>query len=174
MAWRSLLGLLSWYPIFTSSHCNSFEDRAPVDEIYGCPIFKWVTETILHCRSTRIVNLTTTDGRQDPLINSLRPSDAIWWHRSGPTLAPVMAWCLTAPSHYLNQYWLTMSDVLWHPPESNFATSIQVTILYNEFGNYTFNTSISPGPNELTILLVNKVSLDLVLLQFSQGRWRWW
>ena len=34
--------------------------------------------------------------------NSLRPSDAIWRHRFGSTLAQVMACCLTAPSHYLN------------------------------------------------------------------------
>ena len=39
-------------------------------------------------------------------INSLRPSDAIWRHKSGSTLAQAMAWCLTAPSHYLNQCWL--------------------------------------------------------------------
>ena len=36
-------------------------------------------------------------------INSLRPSDAIWRQRSGSTLVQVMACCLTAPSHYLNQ-----------------------------------------------------------------------
>ena len=36
-------------------------------------------------------------------INALRPSDAIWRHRAGSTLAQVMAFCLTAPSHYLNQ-----------------------------------------------------------------------
>ena len=30
-------------------------------------------------------------------LNSLWPSDAIWWHRSGSTLAQVMAWFLTAP-----------------------------------------------------------------------------
>ena len=29
------------------SYCNSFEDRAPVDFIYGCPIFKWVTVALL-------------------------------------------------------------------------------------------------------------------------------
>ena len=28
-----------------SSHCNSFEDWAIVDFIYGCPIFKWVAVT---------------------------------------------------------------------------------------------------------------------------------
>ena len=36
-------------------------------------------------------------------INSLWPSVAIWRHRSWSTLAQVMARCLTAPSHYLNQ-----------------------------------------------------------------------
>ena len=42
---------------------------------------------------------------------SLRPSDAIWQHRSGSTLAQVMDCCLTAPSHYLNQCWLIISKV---------------------------------------------------------------
>ena len=37
-----------------------------------------------------------------PLINTLWPSDAMWRHISGLTLAQVMACCLTAPSHYLN------------------------------------------------------------------------
>ena len=44
-------------------------------------------------------------------INSLRPSDAIWQHRSGSILAQVMACCLTAPSHYQNQCWLISSKV---------------------------------------------------------------
>ena len=42
--------------------------------------------------------------------NSLWPNDAIWRHGSGSTLAKVMACCLTAPSHYLNQCWLIISD----------------------------------------------------------------
>ena len=42
-------------------------------------------------------------------INSLWPSDAIWWQGSGSTLVQVMAWCLTAPSHYLNQCWLIIT-----------------------------------------------------------------
>ena len=32
--WWPSLGLLSWCPVFKSSHCNSFEDRAYVDGIY--------------------------------------------------------------------------------------------------------------------------------------------
>ena len=52
-------------------------------------------------------------------INSLWPRDAIRWHRSGSTLAQVMACCLTAPSHYLNQCWLIISYVVWHSPDGD-------------------------------------------------------
>ena len=44
-------------------------------------------------------------------INSLRPSDAMWRLWSWTTLAHVMACCLTAPSHYLNQFWLITRGV---------------------------------------------------------------
>ena len=56
-------------------------------------------------------------------LYSLWLSDAIWRHRSGSTLAHVMAWCLVAPSHYLNQYCLTIKDVLWYSLKSNFKYS---------------------------------------------------
>ena len=41
------------------------------------------------------------------------------WHRSGSTLAQVMACSLTVPNHYPNQYWLITKDVLWRSTESN-------------------------------------------------------
>ena len=47
VTWQPLLGLLSLYPVMSSSFCNSFEDRAPVDFIYGCLIFKGVAVTWL-------------------------------------------------------------------------------------------------------------------------------
>ena len=52
------------------------------------------------------------------IINSLWPADSIRWHRYGSTLAQV---CLTATSHYLNQYWLIIRQVLWLLPESKFT-----------------------------------------------------
>ena len=58
-------------------------------------------------------------------LNSLRPSDAIGRQRSGSTLAQVMAWCLTVPSHYLKQCWLIISKVQWHPSESKRYPSHQ-------------------------------------------------
>ena len=60
------------------------------------------------------VNLTVRIYDGPLYLNSLWPSDAIWWQISESTLAQVMACCLTAPSHYLNQCWLIISEVQWH------------------------------------------------------------
>ena len=78
-------------------------------------------------------------------FNSLWPSDVIWPHKSGSTLAQVMACYLMAPSHYLNQCWLIISAVLWHSTLSNLTVSAWALIRYNEFHKYTFKiTAISP------------------------------
>ena len=44
-------------------------------------------------------------------LNSSWLSDVIRWHRSGSKLAQVMACCLTAPNHYLNQHLSIISDM---------------------------------------------------------------
>ena len=54
-------------------------------------------------------------------IYSLWLSDALWWCRSGSTLAQVMAWCRQATSHYLNQCWLIISEILLHLPEQCYT-----------------------------------------------------
>ena len=51
------------------------------------------------------------------IINSLWPSNTIRQQGTESTLAQVMACCLTAPSHHLNQSWLIISEVLWHSLE---------------------------------------------------------
>ena len=71
-------------------------------------------------------------------INSWWPSDAIWHHGSLSIFAEVMAYCLMAPNHYLDQSWLIISEVLWHSPESNFTAIAQGTILYNELYYYCY------------------------------------
>ena len=77
---------------------------------------------------------------QNLRINSLWPSDAIWRQRSGSTLAQVLACCLMAPSHYLNQCCLLIKEVLWPYSTANTPD----TILYM-FDNYNFKiTAISP------------------------------
>ena len=56
-----------------------------------------------------------------PIHSLWASSDIMWWHRPGSTLAQVMTCCLTAPSHYLNQCWLIISEVQWHSVENNFT-----------------------------------------------------
>ena len=36
-----------------------------------------------------------------------------------------MAWCLTAPSHYLTQCWCIITKVQWHSPEGGFKGSVR-------------------------------------------------
>ena len=66
---------------------------------------------------------------------------------SGSTVAQVMACCLTAPSHYLNQCWLIISEVWWHlrtisqemPPPSITKIRLNITYikLHNEFKKFS-------------------------------------
>ena len=87
-------------------------------------------------------------------INSLWPSDAIWRQRSGSTLAQVMACCLMAPSHYLNQFWLIISKVLWHSWEGITMRRSEHTNQYNKIENYIFR----------------------IAFRFPRGQWvnKWW
>ena len=67
-------------------------------------------------------------------FNSLWPSDAIW-HRSRATLAQIIACCLTAPRHYLNQCWLIICKALLHSSEGNFPGNAQNIYPWYQFQN---------------------------------------
>ena len=69
-------------------------------------------------------------------FNSWWPSDTIWRHKSGSTLAQVMAYCLTTPRHYLNQCWLIISQVQWHSSGCNFTRDTSITSHCNKLENY--------------------------------------
>ena len=48
---------------------------------------------------------------------------------------------LTAPNHYLNQYWPIINEAVWQSFESNSTAYGEATILYDEFDNcYDFKT----------------------------------
>ena len=102
----SLMIVLSsaWEFLFLVTDGLNSSHKGPVME----KIFPCSGVTIFSCRK----------------VNSLWPSDAIWPHRSGSTLAQVMAWCLMAPSHYLNQCCL-ISMVMCHSSEDSFTISHQ-------------------------------------------------
>ena len=54
-------------------------------------------------------------------LYSLRHSESLGRHKSPSILAKLMACCLTAPSHYLNQYWLISRKVHKHSPRGIFT-----------------------------------------------------
>ena len=84
------------------------------------------------------------------MLNSLRPSDAIWRQGHLSTLLQVMACCLTASSHYLNQCGLIISEVLWHSPEGNFTLHAKAAILMSLKVIPFWIAATSPKVNELT------------------------
>ena len=58
---------------------------------------------------------------------------------------------------------ISISEVLWHLPESNFTVSGQTTILYNEFESYSFTiTTTSPRGQ-----WVKKI-LDIILINLTR------
>ena len=65
--------------------------------------------------------LTFCSARPTSLaINPLWPSEVMYRYRSGTASTKIIAFCLTAPSHYLNQCQLIIVGILCHSPKSNF------------------------------------------------------
>ena len=105
-------------------------------------------------------------------VNSLWRSDTIWWQKSGSTLAQVRACCLTAPSHYLKQCWVIISEVQWHSYQGNFTRDASTINHLNPFENYISKISfifprgqwVNPFWSSNTIWLCSLGSiLDLVM-----------
>ena len=86
--------ILSWWVFSLWSGEVGFHQRFSIGDLFAFMHTKFF-HTLLHLELKYSLH-----------YNSLWISDAICWHRSGSTWAPVMARCLMAPSHYLNQCWL--------------------------------------------------------------------
>ena len=80
-------------------------------------------------------------------VDSLWPSDDIGRQTSWSTLAQVMACCLMAPSHYLNQCLLTINEI-WH-----FFLSTFQHIFKQYHTHISASTSTPMTPNLLHIPL---------------------
>ena len=61
-----------------------------------------------------------------------------WRHRFGSTLTHVMACCLKASIHYLNQLWLIIGRVRHHSPKSNSTWNVHESNHYSVSNNYSF------------------------------------
>ena len=118
-----------------SSYCLSFEMEIPKLEIFLISKLPWLEgqTSPYHIMTCLKISSTTWVSRSSPTwqINSLWPSDTIWRHKSGSTLAQVMACCLMAPSHYLNLCWLITSRVQWYSSECNFTRNTSAISHWN-------------------------------------------
>ena len=76
-------------------------------------------------------------------FNSLWPSEALSQNSSVSSLAQVLAWCLMAQSHFLNQSWLTTNEILWYSPEGNFTGNAKDISPWYEFEKYWFKITVS-------------------------------
>ena len=91
------------------------------------PKLRWMAKENKNYISMIIFKVKIWTKEENCLIfNSLWPNDAIWWHRSGSTLAQVMACCLTAPSLYLKQCWSVISKIQLHLCDGNFTRNTLV------------------------------------------------
>ena len=103
-----------------------------------------------------------------------RHSDVIWRQGYRSTLARVMTCCLTAPSHYLNQCWLMISEVLRPSPDSYFIEHtwdiyVEMSLKFTNlrlWSNFPgANESISKKVVQKTILLISVRSTKLIAMQ---------
>ena len=85
------------------------------------------------------------------LFNSLWPGDSIGHHKTWLILAQAMAFCLTAPSNYQIQWWLSIDKVLWQSCEA-----ISIEVLRNVDINHSKvleNTTFKTAATSLDIWL---------------------
>ena len=106
-------------------------------------------------------------------VNSLWPNDAIWRQRSGSTLAQVMACCLTAPSHYLNQCWLIIRRLQWYSSEDNFRSDISATNHWNKLENYSYKILLKYPRGQWVRCKINMLCLENMLVTVYHENFIW-
>ena len=120
------------------------------------------SNSLSSCKQNKTKIKNTYIG-EPQIANSLWLSDAIWWQRTWSTLAQMMACCLAARSHYLNQCWLIISVVQLQLAEGNFTR-----------GNVETQWShLKPRVQSMYLLFVSW-QLDHFWLRYSQFNiWPW-
>ena len=105
-------------------------------------------------------------------VNSLWPSDIIWRHKSGPTVAPASACFLTAPNHCLGQCWPIISKVQWHSSEGYVTRDTSAIYHWNklEITNLQFdsNPQVDNGLLTRRVLMAHTCAGELAYLRFRQ------
>ena len=137
--WASMLHTL-WCDYNIVNILQNIHERCPI--LWVLPLIDILPQFLQWSVQYHVILdhvLTTLD-----CINLLGPIDAIWRPRSRSALAQVMACCLKAPSHYLNQCWFITQTVdiqLRAISQKLFLTSLTTKC----WKSYMFeNTATSP------------------------------
>ena len=88
-----------------------------------------------------------------------------------------MASCRTAPSHYLNQCWLIINEVLWHSLDVSFTGNAEDIYPSYEFKNLRLYLNlISQCVNMwLAIILMNADPVDWsIYSSHNKNKWTLW
>ena len=64
-------------------------------------------------------------------IDDIMQTSQKLWSFTGSTFAQVMACCLMAPSHYLNQCWLIINEVFRHSTGGNVIANAVDTLIHH-------------------------------------------
>ena len=92
----------------------------------------------------------------------------IWLHKSGSTLAQVVAYCLAALSHDL-----IIKGILWHSPVSNFIGIAQDTSVgkINRFFFQIMSTSLRGHGNHCILRSFVVGKIPPIIITLGQGPW---
>ena len=92
----------------------------------------------------------------------------------------VMACCLTAPSHYLNQCWFIINCILWQLPDNNLTGNAQDITPWNKFEHHNLKiTHTSPMEQWVNSIPLSHIEWDIICLKnivFPEHplvTWRW-
>ena len=108
------------------------------------PILKYPLITKLYVQS--LIDLHVTSYNKTRTLSSIQSSpqtlhslgsgDTIWGYWALSTLVHVMDCCLIAQSHYLNQCWFIIDEVLWQSHEGNFIGRISIIYMCLKMTNF--------------------------------------
>ena len=81
-------------------------------------------------------------NRCECCFNSLGPINAMRHYRIWSTLVQVMTCCVKTPSHYLNQCWQIISEILWHSTEYSFTWTLIVFVTHELLKMFLLDMSL--------------------------------
>ena len=109
-------------------------------------------------------------------INSSWNNESKWQHRSGSTLAQIMAHCSMAPNHYLTQCPLIISEVFWASTEGNTVSQELFKISILDMNLKIINLRLQPhlkgGSPILDVYRPHAVGTHNMIMVLSGDCWR--